>query len=106
MDVEEFKVQTEDGFVITLWHVYNPKEYTAVSQSHRAYRQPDVFVDGHIANGHVNGASGSQYKDGNRRYPVLLIHGLLQSSGAYCCNDDDSLAFFLCKRFAKSLEDK
>ena len=32
-------------------------------------------------------------------YPVLMIHGLLQSSGAYCTNDDDSLAFFLCKRY-------
>src|SRR5271155_3847729 len=26
-----------------------------------------------------------------------LMHGLLQSAGAYCTNDDDSLAFFLCK---------
>ena len=25
------------------------------------------------------------------------MHGLLQSAGAYCTNDDDSLAFFLCK---------
>jgi len=28
---------------------------------------------------------------------VLLVHGLLQSAGAYCTNDDDSLAFMLCK---------
>jgi pimeloyl-ACP methyl ester carboxylesterase len=27
-----------------------------------------------------------------------LMHGLLQSSGAYCVNDEDSLAFFLCKK--------
>lgn len=26
-----------------------------------------------------------------------MIHGLLQSAGAYCTNDDDSLAFFLAK---------
>ena len=24
LDIEEFKVQTEDGFIITLWHVYDP----------------------------------------------------------------------------------
>ena len=26
-----------------------------------------------------------------------MIHGLLQSGGAFCCNDDDSLAFYLAK---------
>jgi predicted alpha/beta hydrolase len=31
------------------------------------------------------------------KYPVLMIPGLMQSSGAFCVNDDDSLAFFLCK---------
>ena len=31
------------------------------------------------------------------KYPVLLLHGLLQSSGTFCVNDDSSLAFFLCK---------
>ncbi|KAK9477397.1 Alpha/Beta hydrolase protein [Lipomyces japonicus] len=31
------------------------------------------------------------------RYPVLLIHGLLQSAGAFCVNEEDSLAFYLCK---------
>ncbi|KAK9320636.1 Alpha/Beta hydrolase protein [Lipomyces orientalis] len=31
------------------------------------------------------------------RYPVLLIHGLLQSAGVFCVNEEDSLAFFLCK---------
>ena len=30
---------------------------------------------------------------------MLMMHGLLQSSGAYCTNDDESLAFFLCKRY-------
>jgi pimeloyl-ACP methyl ester carboxylesterase len=29
---------------------------------------------------------------------VLLIHGLLQSAGAYCTNDEDSLAFYLAKQ--------
>ena len=98
LDIEEFKVQTEDGFIITLWHVYDPKEYTPVSTAHRKHRTPDIFVNDRVENGHLNGSTSSQYQDGKRRYPVLLIHGLLQSSGAYCSNDDDSLAFFLCKR--------
>ncbi|KAK9461399.1 Alpha/Beta hydrolase protein [Lipomyces oligophaga] len=31
------------------------------------------------------------------RYPILLIHGLLQSAGAFCVNDESSLAFYLTK---------
>jgi len=31
------------------------------------------------------------------KYPVLLWPGLMQSSGAFCVNDESSLAFFLCK---------
>ena len=91
LDVEEFKVLTEDGFILTLWHVYHPKEYTPASCERRAYRQPEVFPEEHVA-------AGPQYPSGEKRYPVLLVHGLLQSAGAYCCNDDDSLAFYLCKR--------
>jgi len=98
LDIEEFKVHTEDGFIIELWHVYNPREYTAVSAEKRGPHSPGIFPAGYPEKGRAQGASGSQYKNGKRRYPVLLIHGLLQSSGAYCCNDDDSLAFFLCKR--------
>ena len=99
LDIEEFKVITEDGFIITLWHVYNPKEYTPVSGKKRDYRNAEVFPKHYVSNGHAFGASGSQYVDKERRYPVLLVHGLLQSAGAYCTNDDDSLAFFLCKRY-------
>ena len=98
LDIEEYKVQTEDGFIIDLWHIYHPREYSPVSAERRSYGKPDVFPDGYATNGRLHGASGSQYLDGKRRYPVLLMHGLLQSSGAYCSNDDDSLAFYLCKR--------
>ena len=97
LDVEVFEVQTEDGFIITLWHVFDPKEYIPVSGSKKDYKQPTVFPDEQYENARLHGASSRQYKDGNRRYPVLLVHGLLQSAGAYCVNDDDSLAFFLCK---------
>jgi hypothetical protein len=92
LDAEEFNVQTEDGFILTLWHVYNPSEYTALPPEKRNYKSVDVFTDTDIA-----GQVRNQYSDGQRRYPVLLMHGLLQSAGAYCTNDDDSLAFFLCK---------
>ncbi|RAK94414.1 ab-hydrolase associated lipase [Aspergillus costaricaensis CBS 115574] len=75
LDVETFKVQTEDGFILTLWHARRP-------------RGPHVFT-------------GQTNPEASRRapakYPVLLMHGLLQSAGAFCANDDDSLAFFLCK---------
>ncbi|KAL4928997.1 putative ab-hydrolase associated lipase [Aspergillus undulatus] len=88
LDVETFKVETEDGFILTLWHVYNPQEYAPLPASERGPRGPYAFnrvKDGHSFNGT------------RRKYPVLLMHGLLQNSGAYCANDDDSLAFFLCK---------
>jgi pimeloyl-ACP methyl ester carboxylesterase len=94
LDAEEFKVQTEDGFIITLWHIFNPKEYKPCPESERRPTSPVISTD------HADGLhrhAQDQYRDGNRRYPVLLVHGLLQSAGAYCSNDDDSLAFFLCK---------
>lgn len=88
LDVETFRVQTEDGFIITLWHVYNPQEYTALPPEQRRERGPSVFGEPKQQNFQLRF---------NRRYPVLLVHGLLQSAGAYCTNDDDSLAFYLCK---------
>lgn len=89
LDVETFRVQTEDGFIISLWHVYNPQEYTALPPEQRRERGPAVF-------GEQKEQRSSQAQT-NRRYPVLLVHGLLQSAGTYCTNDDDSLAFYLCK---------
>lgn len=88
LDIEEFEVQTEDGFIIDLWHVYDPWEYEPLPEEQRAHRGPEVFDE----------IPKTQIKaDGKARFPVLLVHGLLQSSGAYCVNDNDSLAFFLCK---------
>jgi pimeloyl-ACP methyl ester carboxylesterase len=98
LDIEEYKVQTEDGFVIDLWHVYDPHEYVPAPPERRAKKSPECFSDGFLADGRRNGTVATQYRDGSRRYPVLLIHGLLQSGGAYCCNDDESLAFYLCKQ--------
>ncbi|KAL3475705.1 Alpha/Beta hydrolase protein [Aspergillus californicus] len=88
LDVETFKVQTEDGFILTLWHVYNPQDYTPLPALERGQLGPHVFT----------GSYNSKLSDrSDRKYPVLLMHGLLQNSGAFCANDDDSLAFYLCK---------
>lgn len=97
LDMEEYKVQTEDGFIIDLWHVYDPKEYSPAPAERRARKTADIFQEGYIRRGREHGTAGTQYSDGNRRYPVLLMHGLLQSYGTYCCNDDDSYAFYLVK---------
>ena len=72
LDVEEHGVETEDGFIINLYHVYDPRDHSKRGTA----------------------AEGGKKKP---KFPVLLIHGLLQSSGSYCVNDDDSLAFYLCK---------
>jgi len=93
LDCEIFDVQTEDGFIIELWHIYNPLDYKRTSPSDRVPRSPNVFTNPDTA----DGVSGSQYPPGEKKYPVLLIHGLLQSAGAYCTNDDSSLAFYLAK---------
>ena len=95
LDMEEYKVQTEDGFIITLWHIYNPREYTPATVEERGPRDPTVFEE----SSSEKKSTGLKRRSGPRRYPILLIHGLLQSAGAYCTNDDDSLAFYLAKRY-------
>lgn len=97
LDIEEFSVMTEDGFIIELSHVYNPKERPASSASHRDHRGPVVLTPKSSDSVPSSGTSDESKHDHNKKYPVLLVHGLLQSAGAYCANDDDSLAFFLAK---------
>ncbi|KAL9085082.1 MAG: hypothetical protein Q9159_004897 [Coniocarpon cinnabarinum] len=97
LDMEEFDVQTEDGFIIQLWHLFDPKEQKSARPELRQAKSAAVFRDDFIQDGRKRGTTASQFADGNRRYPVLLMPGLLQNAGAFCCNDDDSLAFFLAK---------
>ena len=97
LEVEEFTVQTEDGFIIELWHLYNPKQQSPSSAEHRTHRGPTVFPNNNDLNGEATGSETRVSSSGKKEYPVLLVHGLLQSAGAYCANDDDSLAFYLCK---------
>ncbi|KUI66281.1 Sterol esterase 2 [Cytospora mali] len=91
LDVEEIEVQTEDGFIIDLWHVYDPREYEALEAKDRVARGPELCT------GETRQGRKPKNPDAPRKYPVLLIHGLLQSAGAYCVNDEQSLAFWLCK---------
>ena len=100
LDAEIYEVLTEDGFLIQLVHLYNPKEYTPASPTQRAHGAPDVFPklsDHDRSSDESSSPSTSTNPLKHHKYPVLLIHGLLQSSGAYCVNDDFSLAFYLCK---------
>ena len=101
LDAETYEVMTEDGFIIQLVHLYNPKDYTPASPSHRAHGPPVVFpeafnLDRLPASSSATWSSSANMS-GKCKYPVLLLHGLLQSAGAYCANDDSSLAFYLCK---------
>lgn len=94
LDAEVFEVQTEDGFIIELWHIFNPREYQRRPIKARGIHGPDIFTT-------LSSDSGlgeaDVFPEGRKKYPVLMIHGLLQSAGAFCCNDDDSLAFYLAK---------
>lgn len=95
LDLGEFNVQTEDGFIIALWHTYNPKDHTAASPPRRAQDEPVVFPKDYLAAS--SATLCQQQPPGKQKYPVLLVHGLLESAGAYYTNDDDSLAFYLAK---------
>ncbi|PWW79391.1 alpha/beta-hydrolase [Tuber magnatum] len=80
LDAEEFEVQTEDGFLIMMQHIYDPDD--------------PPYYPGEKIGGQDRGRGANGKR---RKYPVLLMHGLLQSSGSFCVNDEDSLAFYLCK---------
>ncbi|CUS08187.1 unnamed protein product [Tuber aestivum] len=80
LDAEEFEVRTEDGFLIMMQHIYDPDD------------PPCYLGEKTGGNDRARNTNGKR-----RKYPVLLMHGLLQSSGAFCVNDEDSLAFYLCK---------
>ncbi|CEP62749.1 uncharacterized protein LALA0_S06e02916g [Lachancea lanzarotensis] len=59
--VEEYEVETEDGFILELWH-FTPADTKRVS--------------------------------GSKKHPMLLLHGLLQSSGSFASAGRKSLAYF------------
>lgn len=94
LDTERFEVQTEDGFVIELIHLYNPREYKSPPSPNRKIDRADLF---RTYSRDSSFAEAQPFSEGNKKYPVLMMHGLLQSAGAFCANDDDSLAFYLAK---------
>ena len=59
IEIEEFKIKTEDNYTLDVWHLKNPA-------------------------GEAPGA----------RKPLLMIHGLLQSSGAFASGAKNSLAYY------------
>ena len=93
LDSETFFVQTEDGFIIELWHIFNPRDCSPAESPNREIDDPEVFPPKQK----TTASHAFDYPYGRKKYPVLLIHGLLQSAGSYCCNDDSSLAFYLAK---------
>lgn len=95
LDAETFDVQTEDGFIIELWHIFNPREYKPPTRSSRGIHSPDIFQTSEDSPRYAE--TTRAFPEGEKKYPVLLMHGLLQSAGAFCANDDDSLAFYLAK---------
>ncbi|CAR26471.1 ZYRO0B10472p [Zygosaccharomyces rouxii] len=55
--IEEFEVETDDGFILDLWHL--------------------------------------KHDDEKSLHPVLMLHGLLQSSGSFASSGRKSLAYFM-----------
>lgn len=66
IDVEEYEVETEDGFIIDLWHLV-PLNMTP--QENKRLK--------------------------NEAYPMLMVHGLLQSSGSFASGGRKSLAYYM-----------
>ncbi|KAK0920481.1 hypothetical protein LTR57_009737 [Friedmanniomyces endolithicus] len=91
LDAEAFDVETEDGFIIELVHVFNPRDHRRLPHEDRKADGADLFENA------PTNHKLHPLPDGQKKYPVLMMHGLLQSAGAYCCTDDDSLAFYLAK---------
>ncbi|KUJ13755.1 alpha/beta-hydrolase [Mollisia scopiformis] len=97
LDCEELKVQTEDGHILVLWHVYDPREYIPLPAALRGIRGPESIDAIRPPSRKLEPQERGQTKEEERRYPILMIHGLLQSAGVYATNDEHSLAFWLCK---------
>ncbi|KAG0667437.1 hypothetical protein C6P45_005490 [Maudiozyma exigua] len=58
IEIEEYKIKTEDNYTLDVWHLKNPANETI------------------------------------KRKPMLMIHGLLQSSGGFASGSQNSLAYY------------
>ncbi|KAI5857834.1 Alpha/Beta hydrolase protein [Tricharina praecox] len=100
LDAELLTVETEDGFLLDLWHVFDPQNlpyYPPEVQDGEKNEDEDEAKEHTRTRLPRETGKRPNGKSGGTRYPVLLIHGLLQSAGAYCVNDEDSLAFHLVR---------
>lgn len=66
INIEEYEVETDDGFILDLWHLV-PMNMT--QQENKRIRE--------------------------EAYPMLMLHGLLQSSGSFASSGRKSLAYFM-----------
>ncbi|KAI9677870.1 MAG: hypothetical protein M1829_002367 [Trizodia sp. TS-e1964] len=66
LNAEEFKVQTEDGFLISLWHLFNPRKYRSLSPDKRRHRTPELFS---LPSADIR--TETPIWRSNQRYPVL-----------------------------------
>ncbi|CCD24501.1 uncharacterized protein NDAI_0D01870 [Naumovozyma dairenensis CBS 421] len=64
IEIEEFQLETKDGFIIDLWHLKSKTNFQC---------QNNI----------------------GQNSPVLMIHGLLQSSGSFASNGQNSLAYYM-----------
>lgn len=76
LECDEMQIETEDGFILTIHHIVD-RSADGIETKSTAPLFTWVLISG--------------------KYPVLLLHGLMQSTGAFCVNDENSIAFFLCK---------
>lgn len=99
LDMESFEVTTEDGFKIELYHILDPRSEDSSEPRRPNSTSTSVSLDSRQPprSRTPNLMDGSDGRKLDKKYPVLLMHGLLQSAGAFCTNDEDSLAFFLAK---------
>ncbi|KAH3899353.1 related to Sterol esterase 2 [Saccharomycodes ludwigii] len=80
--IEPFKVTTEDGFVLDLWHIINPS-----------------IKQGNVSGNSSSSLTNEEKSDSKRKgkLPILFIHGLLQSSGSFASSGTESIAYYLSK---------
>jgi hypothetical protein len=99
LEAETFLVETEDGFLLELHHVYDPDDppYYAGIEQRGVVEEGVKGMNETKTYTPLESRARPNGKQRKRRYPVLLIHGLLQSAGAFCVNDEDSLAFYLVR---------
>lgn len=79
LDIEHYRVTTNDGFELDLWHILDPNE----AKNNENQQQPKETIN------------TEETLIMNDKNPVLFIHGLLQSSGSFASSGLNSLAYYV-----------